>query len=542
MISVAQVTVAQAEESLDTLSKYFSGIRKIAQDDYAAAEIKFNNIKEEAHQHYQQAMGSIEKLETYLEQVNLSESVKKAQKTSSRGRFLIWTISILGSFILLIVGQKTVSRFTSWSTSLTESNAKLEKAMIELEESKDFSETVLNSIKDSISIIRPDDFTIVGANQVFLDKYNMSLQEVIGKKCHAITHGISTPCTPPNDPCPVIDALESNGYQSREHLHIVNGVKEYVDISVVPIRDYNGNITMFVHVARDITDQKNAEIAIIKAREVAERANISKSEFLANMSHELRTPMHGILSFSAMGIDKVETAKTERLLRYFTRINQSGERLLALLNDLLDISKLEAGRMQFEMSKGDIVEVLRTATDEFQMLMNDKNLNLAIKPVTVSAVAEFDPTKLLQVARNMLSNAIKFSSEGGTITAKIYELDMHGPPPALALAVSDNGCGVPEDELEAVFDKFIQSSKTKADSGGTGLGLAICKEIINAHRGDITMTNNPGGGATIEFWIPRKQPVMKKKKLLGEILVDKGHISKEDLEKVLAEQKQEKTA
>jgi len=249
-----------------------------------------------------------------------------------------------------------------------------------------------------------------------------------------------------------------------------------------------------------------------QAKEKAEEANQLKSEFLANMSHELRTPLHGILSFSEMGHDKVEVAPTSRLKRYFTRINESGERLLHLVNDLLDLSKLESGLIELELKEKDLRQSCNIVIEELSLLLAKKQLK--IEQITdTELTAIYDPQKLEQVFRNLISNAIKFSPEGSQISIHYSAIDIPigrrkedtEIQQGIQIQVRDLGPGIPEEELEHVFDKFVQSSKTKTKAGGTGLGLAICREILHAHRGRIFASNNKNQGCCFTIQLPLKQ-------------------------------------
>jgi len=245
---------------------------------------------------------------------------------------------------------------------------------------------------------------------------------------------------------------------------------------------------------------------LIHAKEAAERANRAKSEFLANMSHELRTPMHAILSFARLGQDK--SGGDERLRGYFERIRSGGDRLLVLLNDLLDLSKLEAGRMVLEARRHDLAFIVREVAAELEPLAVARRLRVALPDQ--SAGACIDGPRFAQVVRNLLANAIKFTPEGRGIAVALAPACLpagrratdHGELAAVALTVRDEGIGIPEAELERVFDKFVQSSKTKSGAGGTGLGLAICREIVEAHGGTIVAGNAPGGGAVFTVTVP----------------------------------------
>ncbi|MFO1320235.1 MAG: PAS domain-containing protein [Burkholderiales bacterium] len=256
--------------------------------------------------------------------------------------------------------------------------------------------------------------------------------------------------------------------------------------------------------------ERTAEL--LMAKNAAEAANRAKSEFLANMSHELRTPMHAILSFARLGLDRIGNPDValERIEQYLGRIHQSGSRLLGLLNDLLDLAKLEAGRMNCDMVDTDLAGVLDTAVSELEAVARERGVDLIVEIEASDPRARIDGTRIGQVANNLLSNAIKFTPAGRKVRLTLADdvlraADGPGTVAALAVRVSDEGVGVPEDELEAVFDKFIQSSKTKSGAGGTGLGLAISREIVLQHGGLIWAANNPDGGACFTFVIPRDQ-------------------------------------
>jgi signal transduction histidine kinase len=262
-------------------------------------------------------------------------------------------------------------------------------------------------------------------------------------------------------------------------------------------------------------DNESATKQLLVAKNAAESANKAKSEFLANISHELRTPMHGILSFAKFGLSK-SNATPEKIHEYFTHINQSAERLLKLLNDLLDLSKLEAGKMDLQIAQHDMAQIVSSIIDQLDALARQKDLRLQLIVDSAETSIEMDADRISQIIQNLLGNALRFGTAGTEVTISIADAELpaghrraHNQRlPALAVTVTDRGPGIPEDELGAIFEKFIQSSKTKTGAGGTGLGLAICREIATLHMGDIIARNRADGGAEFIVLLPRQQPAI----------------------------------
>ena len=228
-----------------------------------------------------------------------------------------------------------------------------------------------------------------------------------------------------------------------------------------------------------------------EARERAVEANRAKDAFIAMVSHEFRTPLHGILSFARFGLKNVETASTDKLHGYFNRIVTSGERLLSIVNDLLDLSKLEAGEMSYVFKREALGPIIDATVDECRSLADERGLDVKVQHRAGAVWVEADRGRLMQAVRNLLGNALKFTPDHGRIELCVTPTEAG----ATRITVTDSGPGIPEAELAGVFGRFIQASSTAAVGGGTGLGLAICRQIVLAHRGRVWAENAENGGA-----------------------------------------------
>ncbi len=265
------------------------------------------------------------------------------------------------------------------------------------------------------------------------------------------------------------------------------------------ISDETGRPLRLVGAMRNITAQKAAEQALLQAKEAAESANRAKSAFLATMSHEIRTPLNGVLGMTqAMAADSdLADVQRERL----EVIRQSGESLLAILNDVLDLSKIEAGKLVLETAQFEVDALAKTAHATFQAIAEAKGLSfeLSVDPA-VRGVYEGDQVRVRQILWNLVSNALKFTSRGGVKVRVGRERD------GLSLTVFDSGIGMAPEHLAGLFQKFEQAdASTTRRFGGTGLGLAICRELAELMGGTITATSAPGMGSTFTAHLPLKK-------------------------------------
>ena len=251
---------------------------------------------------------------------------------------------------------------------------------------------------------------------------------------------------------------------------------------------------------QDLVREQTADLVL--AKEAAETANAAKSQFLAKMSDQLRTPLQEVLSYSGLGKELADRSPPQRLAGYFAEIGSGGRQLLQMINDLLDLSKLEADKMTMAMAETDLAGIVRRIGGELEPLLAAKSLRLQISEAPAVPRVFCDEGRIAQVVRNLLANAIQFSpADGGEITATIDTAAMAADQgDSVRLRIADQGPGIAAAEIESVFEIFAQGSA--ASGTGAGLGLAICRKIVAAHNGRIGASNAPGCGAVFEVLLP----------------------------------------
>jgi signal transduction histidine kinase len=280
----------------------------------------------------------------------------------------------------------------------------------------------------------------------------------------------------------------------------INGVIKTIQCFVEVDLDNEGKPTRLVGIDQDITIHRRNEKALKKAKIQAEASNEAKTNFLANMSHELRTPMQGILGFSRLCLSGINSLKKAKIKEYLEDVYTSAIRLMSLLNDLLDLSKMEAEKQYYEFATEKLNGLIQEKIIFQRISAKDKSLTIHFDVNNPEIEIEIDAKKIGQVIDNLLSNAIRYSNPKTTITLSIEDQGDF-----VQFCINSIGARIPTKELKSIFNKFSQSSNTRTGAGGIGLGLAICRQIIFDHNGEIWAENNINHSVTFNFQLPKNQ-------------------------------------
>jgi PAS domain S-box-containing protein len=283
----------------------------------------------------------------------------------------------------------------------------------------------------------------------------------------------------------------------------------HLDTTLAPIGNESGQVTHHVAVKRDVTERVERELALEetnralrKARDAALQSNRTKSEFLANMSHELRTPLNAIIGYGEILLEDAEAASEQSLSADLKKILSAARHLLGLINDVLDMSKIEAGKMDLDVEEFDLRELLGAVRDYVLPLAERRNDVLEIRVENAPARVAYDQQKLRQILINLISNACKFTSDGQVIVG--VRVDDTG---WLEIRVADTGIGMTEEQLSKLFRPFMQADSSMTRRyGGTGLGLAISQRFCEMMGGRIEVSSTPGRGSTFTVRLPQSMP------------------------------------
>jgi len=387
-------------------------------------------------------------------QAEASQILRRARTDTWYLFFSIMLVMTLGIFLTYLLVQPTVGKILVGGQTLRSLNSRNQQLLEQTLRNKRLLDDIINNTP-AVIFIKDMQGRYLHVNQAHATERGLPIDEIIGKSDFELHSPENAELVRNNDH----QAIEKNAPIIVEEQLEIDGEMRTFITTKFPLQDLDGVTYAICGIATDVTDIKKSE-DLKHALETAETANQAKSIFLANMSHELRTPLHGILSYAELGKDRIDSISNEKLRRYFENIQISGKRLLNLLNGLLNLSKLEAGKFELVYENSDLLDILNGCIDEQSPEIGKKSLEI-VKPETqVDTHIECDRSKMFQVIRNLLSNAIKFSHTGGVIEIEFADCRLHssaGEIEAIEMRLIDDGEGIDSDDLEIIFDKFAQS-------------------------------------------------------------------------------------
>jgi PAS domain S-box-containing protein len=386
------------------------------------------------------------------------------------------------------------------------------RALEHLQASEKRLSQAFNVSPDAIVIISLKDERIIDMNERFVGFSGYSRAELMDKS--SLELGL---CGDRAKRDEVLALLRQQGslrdfetpFISRDgEIHIVLLSAEVTQINNVPC---------MLSVLHDITARKQAELELLRAKEAAETANRAKSEFLSRMSHELRTPLNAILGFGQLLESDMEEPLTVSQTENVEQITKAGWHLLELVNEVLDLSRIEAGKMQMNLNDLLLAEVVQDSIDLIAPLAAEHGIQIIdeITPCMIHYV-HADHTRLKQVMLNYLSNAVKYNSKGGEITLKCEQM----PDGKLRVSVSDTGPGIPDSKLEELFMPFSRLDADDTEVQGTGVGLAVVKRLVELMGGSVGVSSEVGRGST--FWVEMNEVFPDAVEVGGGVMMEEG--------------------
>ncbi|NCD33140.1 MAG: PAS domain S-box protein [Spartobacteria bacterium] len=355
-----------------------------------------------------------------------------------------------------------------------------------------------------VSIIITDtEGNIEYVNPKFSQLTGYSSNEIIGKNPR-ILRGTETPQHVFTELWANLNA--GNEWRGTFHNKKKSGEYFWEEARISPVFDEHHAITHYVGIKQDITQIRQQQEQLRKAKELAETATRAKSDFLASMSHEIRTPLNGVIGMTDVLLD---TPLNSDQKQYAQIIHTSASSLLLIINDILDFSKIEAGKMVLESIDFLLDDMVSETLAAFQYIASEKKVLLnAVRNPDVPNVVRGDPGRIRQMLNNFLSNAVKFTPEGSIVLTISSETNKDKQKIGLRFTVTDSGIGIPSDRLPSLFQQFTQAdNSTSRKYGGSGLGLAICRQLANMMHGQTGASSKPGVGSTFWFTVVLDEPV-----------------------------------
>lgn len=381
-----------------------------------------------------------------------------------------------------------------------------------LRESENYARLLFDAVPDPVSVT-DDTGLIVDVNKVFEDQFHLMRDDIRGRRVSELA--IYPESELEKREQYLSEVLEGQAVAPLELAYYVPGDRIHtLELHSYPLK-FNGR-QLILNTTHDITSHKKAEEAQRLAKSEIERALRIKNEFLANMSHELRTPLNSILGISESLEEQIIGELNEKQLKYIGIVHESGRHLLDLINDILDLSKIEAGRMELDIHRISVETVCQSSLRMIKELSQKKNLHVSFKVKDDINVVLADQRRLKQSLVNLLGNAVKFTPPGKEIG---LEVSGNMKTNEVAFTVWDQGVGIAQEDMKLLFKPFVQLDAGLArEFQGTGLGLALVAQMIDLHNGRVSVESEPGKGSRFTItlpWLPNEQ--MPKAKVTAEL-------------------------
>ncbi|MCV6637669.1 PAS domain S-box protein [Candidatus Albibeggiatoa sp. nov. NOAA] len=379
-------------------------------------------------------------------------------------------------------------RMVGTYTDLTEQK----QAEVALQESESRFKAIFNNATVGISLVNLGGYYIQ-ANEQFLNMLGYSHEEIIGKTFRHLTH--SDDVNSSNQYFKQVLNRELTSYRVEKRFIRGDGQVFWVDLWASAI-ERDGELVALLGIIVDLNERKQAEVELQQAKELAEAANYAKTTFLANMSHELRTPLNAVLGYTQ--IFRQDAAMSSDYKDGINIIHRNAEYLLTLINDILDLSKIEAGRLELSTVDFDLQLLIQDINEMFRMRAIDKKLHYHYEPLTdLPYIVYGDEKRLRQILINLLSNAVKYTNEGGKIYFRMAYAENN-----IHCLVEDSGIGIDKQDLEKIFDPFQQAGAYYYRLKGTGLGLSITNKLIKMMQGSLKASSELGKGSVFSVNLP----------------------------------------
>src|SRR6266850_3622034 len=410
----------------------------------------------------------------------------------------------------IAVGSKKLHKFTKREVRLlvafsSQLGSALENAQLydEVNKEKAYIENLVDNAGDAIISTDVEDRILTwnhGAEVIF----GYSREETVGQ---SLT--ILLPAQRTGELEEIRDKVRLTGVIRNLEVRRIrkDGIIIEASLAVSPIRDKDDNVIGFLHLARDVTEKKRYEQRLKELDKM-------KSAFVSNVSHELRTPLTAIKASADNMLDRLIGDLNGKQVGYLTRIKSNSDRLARLINDLLDLSTIEAGKIDLRPTKLPLVTLVREAAESLRPMAAEKLINLTVMSADPGIIAWADRDKVIQVLMNLIGNALKFAPTRGKVTIAVAK----NSAAWMQISVTDTGPGIPAEEVNKVFARFYQIGQAGTQkTQGTGLGLAISKALVEMHGGKIWVESEAGKGSIFSFTLPAEQPFQLESPATGEV-------------------------